>query len=85
MSVNKTDDGRKSATIEDIASHRDDLKSHFKEEFKLKAQVNTIEKEIENENLSLQNKKAELSIVIRERGGGNIQVKIINEEIDEVN
>jgi hypothetical protein len=37
MSVNKTDDGRKSATIEDIASHRDDLKSHFKEEFKLKA------------------------------------------------
>jgi hypothetical protein len=35
--------------------------------------------------MNLLNKKAELNLVIMEKGSGNIQVKIINEEIDEVN
>jgi hypothetical protein len=42
-----------------------------------------LEKDIENQNFSLMNKKTELSIVIKEKGQGNIQVKIINEEVDE--
>ena len=33
----------------------------------------------------MQNKKTELGGVIKEKGASNIQVKIINEEIDEVN
>jgi hypothetical protein len=41
------------ATVEDIQHHRDDLKAHFKEEFRIKTQVNSYEKEIENEKLSL--------------------------------
>ena len=56
------------ATTEDIQQHREDLKAHFKEEFRLKTLVNSYEKEIENEKLSLQNKKAELAAVIRDRG-----------------
>ena len=44
-----------------------------------------MEKEVENLNFSLLNKKAELNLVIKDKGSGNIQVKIINEEIDEVN
>ena len=34
--------------------------------------------------MSLQNKKTELNVIIREKGASNIQVKIINEEIEEV-
>ena len=61
------------------------LKKHFKEEIRLKGSITNFEKELENQNWSLLNKRAELNIVIKEKGQSNIQVKIINEEIDEVN
>ena len=71
--------------MEDIATHREHLKKHFKEEIRHKTQSAQHEKEMENQNWSLLNKRAELSIIIKEKGSSNIQVKIINEEIDEVN
>ena len=71
--------------MDDVRSHRDQLKKHFREEMKSKSEIQRIERDIENQVLSLQNKKAELNSVIAEKGQGNIQVKIINEEIDEVN
>jgi hypothetical protein len=58
---------------------------HFKEEFKAKREMNDLEHEIESQYLSLQSKKAELSVVVKDKGPSNIQVKIINEEIEEVN
>ena len=51
----------------------------------MKSELNQYEKEVENLNCSLLNKKAELNMVTKDKGSGNIQVKIINEEIDEVN
>ena len=42
------------------------------------------EKDVEQLNWSMSNKKNELNVVIKEKGSGNIQVKIINEEVDEV-
>jgi uncharacterized coiled-coil DUF342 family protein len=71
--------------LDDIKMQRDQLKKHFKEEMKVKQSVKDYEKEIEQQNLSLQNKRAELNVIVKEKGAGNIQVKIINEEIDEVN
>lgn len=41
------------------------------------------EKDIENQSFSLLQKKAELRNVINSKGQGNIQVKIINEEVEE--
>ena len=41
-------------------------------------------KELENQKWSLHNKRAECNLVVKENGSSNIQVKIINEEIDEV-
>ena len=46
--------------------------------------MNAHEKDLENQNWSLLNKRAECNLVIKEKGSSNIQVKIINEEIDEV-
>lgn len=46
--------------------------------------MNGNEKELENQNWSLLNKRAECNLVIKEKGSSNIQVKIINEEIEEV-
>lgn len=71
--------------MEDIQKYKDMLKKHFKEEIKLKNSIINFEKELDNQNWSLLNKRAELNIVIKEKGQSNIQVKIINEEIDEVN
>lgn len=51
----------------------------------MKTNIKNFENEIENQFFSLQNKKTELGVVIKDKGAGNIQVKIINEEIDEVN
>ena len=59
------------------------MKQHFREEFKIKNTLNGYEKDIENQTFSLLNKKTELNNVIKEKGQGNIQVKIINEEVDE--
>lgn len=70
--------------LSEIAQQRDQLKQHFKEEFKVKNAMNNHEKELENQNWSLLNKRAECNLVIKEKGASNIQVKIINEEIDEV-
>lgn len=71
--------------LDDIQTQREQLKKHFREEFKLKTQIKNFESEIENQFFSLQNKKSELGLVIKDKGASNIQVKIINEEIDEVN
>jgi hypothetical protein len=48
------------------------LKKHFKEELKAKQSCQSFEKEVEQQNLSLANKKAELNIVIKEKGASNI-------------
>ena len=72
-------------SLEDILPHREALKRHFKEEIKIKSSICSQEKELDNLNWSILNKRAELSIIIKEKGSSNIQVKIINEEIDEVN
>lgn len=61
------------------------MKRHFKEEIRYKTQLASFDREIENLNWSLLNKRAELSLIIKEKGASNIQVKIINEEIEEVN
>lgn len=50
----------------------------------MKNSMSNLEKELENQNWSLLNKRAECNLVIKEKGSSNIQVKIINEEIDEV-
>jgi hypothetical protein len=42
------------------------------------------EREVESLSFSLQNKETELKLVVREKGLENIQVKIINEEVEEV-
>ena len=64
--------------------YKDLLKKHFKEEFKFKNAINQTEKEMETLQFSLTNKNAELSIVKNKKGSENIQVKIINEEIEDV-
>jgi hypothetical protein len=59
-------------SIKDIQAYRDGLKRHFKEEFKAKSQINMIEKDLENNNISLQNKKTELNKILKDKGNGNI-------------
>lgn len=71
--------------MEDISSYRDALKRHFKEEIRHRSAICQFDRELETHNWSLLNKRAELSLVIKDKGPQNIQVKIINEEIDEVN
>ena len=73
----------KEMSLQDIQQYRDQLKKHFKDEFRIKNTIMGYEKDIENQGFSLLNKKAELNVVIKEKGQGNIQVKIINEEVDE--
>ena len=72
-------------SLDDIQNYRDKLKKHFKEEIRLKNSITQYERDLESKTWSLLNKRAELNIVIKEKGQSNIQVKIINEEIDEVN
>ena len=69
--------------LQDIQSQRDQIKKHFREEFRVKNLVTMYEKDIENQSFSLLQKKAELRNVINSKGQGNIQVKIINEEVEE--
>ena len=58
--------------LEDIANYRDSLKRHFKEEIRYKTAIASHDREIENLNWSLLNKRAELSLIIKEKGASNI-------------
>ena len=64
---------------------KEDLNNHFAEEIKAKKRIHELEQKMETSAMSIISKKNELAILLREKGKDNIQVKIINEEIDETN
>jgi chromosome segregation ATPase len=64
---------------------KDELNGHFAEEIKAKKRIHELEQKMETAAMSILSKKNELAILMREKGKDNIQVKIINEEIDESN
>lgn len=67
----------------DIDKYKEDLNYHFGEEVKTKKRIHELEQKMETITLSIMNKKIELASIIREKGRDNIQVKIINEEMEE--
>lgn len=64
---------------------KEDLNTHFAEEIKAKKRIHELEQKMESSALSIISKKNELAGLMRDKGKDNIQVKIINEEIDETN
>jgi hypothetical protein len=71
--------------MNELEKSKDDLNNHFVEEIKVKKRIHELEQKMETTALNILNKKNEISGVIREKGKDNIQVKIINEEIEESN
>lgn len=69
----------------DLEKFKDDLNSHFAEEIKAKKRMHELEQKMETAALSIVSKRNELGNILREKGKDNIQVKIINEEIEESN
>jgi hypothetical protein len=71
---------------EQLERLKDELNTHFAEEIKAKKRVHELEQKMETGALSVIAKKNELAQIIREKGSGakdSIQVKIINEEVEE--
>ena len=69
----------------DLEKFKDDLNTHFADEIKAKKRIHELEQKMETAALSIVSKRNELSQLIKEKGKDNIQVKIINEEIEESN
>ena len=64
---------------------KEDLNNHFAEEIKAKKRIHELEQKMESSALSIISKKNELVQLLREKGKDSIQVKIINEEVEETN
>ena len=67
----------------DLDRAKEALNSHFVEEIKVKKRQHELEQKMESAALSLVTKRTELGTLLRDKSKDNIQVKIVNEEIEE--
>lgn len=71
--------------MQDLEKSKEELTMHFIEEVKVKKRIHELEQKMESAAMSLLAKKNEIQQIIKEKGKDSVQIKIINEEIDETN
>lgn len=70
---------------QELDRSKEELTSHFIEEVKVKKRIHEIEQKMESVAMILNSKKGEAQVVFKEKGKDSMQLKLINEEIDESN
>jgi kinesin family member 18/19 len=70
---------------QELEKSKEELTTHFIDEVKVKKRIHELEQKMESVAMILSTKRGEAAAVAKEKGKDNMQLKLINEEIDEAN
>jgi chromosome segregation ATPase len=71
--------------MNELSKSKEELTAHFIEEVKVKKRIHELEQKMESATMSLMSKRNELQTVSKDKGKESVQVKVIQDEIDETN